>query len=186
MWNFRDHGVDFSIRDDDGVSILAQYDWTPEVLGRPARVYVGVINSFFDFDDFDDTGTTDHFVRFYGHADVEVADGLKLFGLLTYSDQDEVAKTPFQGSIGAVYKGLIPSRQDDRTFFYATYGQISDEYGRSLGEDTDFEAVYEFGHRFRIIPSFFIQPSVQYIQKPGGTGDIDDAVVLGAWVGVSF
>ena len=71
-------------------------------------------------------------------------------------------------------------------FSYTTYGQISDEYGQSLGEDTDFEAVYELGHRFQIIPSFFIQPSVQYIQMPGGTGDIPDAVVLGAWVGAAF
>ena len=186
MWNYHDHGVNFSIRGDDGVSILAQYDWTPEVFGRPARVYVGVVNSFYDFADFVGTGTTDHFVRVYGHADAEVADGLKLFGLLAYSDQDQVAKTPFQASIGAIYEGLIPSREDDRTFFYATYGQISDEYGQSLGEDTHFEAVYELGHRFWIIPSLYIQPSVQYIQKPGGTGDIDDAVVLGAWVGVSF
>ena len=186
MWDFNDHGVDFGIRGDDGVTILAQYDWTPEVFGRPARVYVGVVNAFFDFDDFDGTGTTDHLVRFYGHADVEVADGLKLFGLLTYSDQDEVAKTPFQASIGAIYKGLIPSRQDDRTIFYATYGQFSDEYGRSLGESKDFEAVYELAHRIQIIPSFHIQPSIQYIQKPGGTGEIDDAVVIGAWVGVTF
>ncbi|WP_200335851.1 carbohydrate porin [Thiocystis violacea] len=186
MWNYHDHGVDFSIRGDDGVSILAQYDWTPKVLDRPAHVYVGVINSFYDFNDFDEASTTDYFARFYGHADVEVVDGLKLFGLLTYSDQDEVAKTPFQGSVGAIYKGLIPSREDDRTFFYATYGGLSNDYGRSLGEDVDFEAVYELGHRFQIIPSFFIQPSVQYIQKPGGTGNIDDAIVLGAWIGASF
>lgn len=186
MWDFHDHGADFSIRSDDGVSILAQYDWTPEVFGRPACVYLGVVNSFYDFDDFDGSGTTDHFVRYYGHADVEVADGLKLFGLLTYSYQDQVAKTPFQASIGANYKELIPSRPNDRTLLFATYGQLSDEYGRSLGEDMDFEAVYELGHRIQIIPSFYIQPLVQYIQKPGGTGDIDDAVVIGAWAGVTF
>ncbi len=186
MWNYRDHGVNFSIRGDDGVSVLAQYDWTPEVFGRPARVYVGAINSFYDFADFDGIGTTDYFWRLYGHANVEVADGLEVFGLLSYSDIDEVAKTPFQGSMGFVYDRLIPSRKNDRTFFYATYGQLSNDYGRSLSEDVDFEAVYELGHRFQIIPSFFIQPSVQYIQRPGGTGDIDNAVVLGAWIGASF
>ncbi|HBP87365.1 MAG TPA: carbohydrate porin [Nitrospirales bacterium] len=186
MFNFKDHGVNFSIRDDDGVSILAQYDWSPDVFGRPARVFVGVVNAFFDFEDFDGTGTTDHFVRFYGHANVEVADGFKLFGLLSYSDQDDVAKTPFQANIGSVYKGLIPSRPDDRTIAFATYAQFSDEYGESLGEDKNYEMVYELAHRIQIIPSFYIQPSIQYIRNPGGTGNIDDAIVLGAWVGASF
>lgn len=186
MFNFKNHGVNYSIRDDDGVSILSQYDWSPDVFDRPARVYVGVVNAFFDFEDFDGTGTTDHFVRFYGHADVEVADGLKLFGLLSYSHQDDVAKTPLQANIGALYTGLIPSRPDDLTIAYATYAQFSEEYGESLGEDKDHEMVYELAHRIRIIPSFYIQPSVQYIHNPGGTGNIDDAVVLGAWVGASF
>ena len=186
MWDFHEHGTNISIRSDDGVSILAQYDWTPGVFGRPARVNVGVVNAFFDFNDFDGTGTTDHFVRHYGHADVELAEGLKLFGLLSYSDQDQVARTPFQASIGANYKGLIPSRPNDRTMAFVTYGRISDKYGQSLGEDKDFEAVYELGHRIQIGPGIYIQPSVQYIQKPGGTGNIDDAVVLGAWVGASF
>lgn len=180
-----DNGVNFRIRSDDGVSILIQYDWTPEVAGRP-RVYAGVVNSFFDFDEFNGTGTTDHFVRWYGHADIEVKDGLRVFGLLAWSDQDEVARTPFQASIGANYKGLIPSRPHDRTIAFVTHGQISDAFGRSLGEDKDFERVYELGHRIQITPAFYIQPSVQYIQNPGGTGDIDDAVVVGAWVGVLF
>ncbi|WP_305907455.1 carbohydrate porin [Methylomarinum sp. Ch1-1] len=185
MWDFREQCVNFSIRSDDGVTILTEYGWTPKIFGRPARVYAGVINSFFEYDDFDGAGTTDHFLCFYGHADVEVAEGLRLFGVLTYS-QDEVAKTPIQANIGANYKGLIPSRPDDRTIAFITYGQLSEEYGRSIGKDTDFEMVFELGHRIQIIPSFFIQPSVQYILQPGGTGDIDDAVVFGAWIGFSF
>lgn len=186
MWDYHEHGANFRIRSNDGVSILAQYDWTPEVFGRPARVYAGVVNSFFDFDEFDHAGTTDHFVRWYGHADVEVADGIKIFGLLTWSGQDEVAKTPFQASIGANYTGLIPSRPHDRTMVFVTHGRLSNAFGRSLGEDKNFEMVYELGHRIQIIPGFYIQPSVQYIQDPGGTGDIPDAVVIGAWVGISF
>ena len=186
MWDYHEHGANFRIRSDDGVSLLAQYDWTPEVRGRPARLYVGVVNAFFDFDDFDGTGTTDHFLRWYGHADIEISDGLKIFGLLTWSGQDQVARTPFQASIGANYKGLIPARPDDRTYAFVTHGRFSTDYGRSLGEDKDFERVYELGHRIQIGPAFYMQPSVQYIQNPGGTGDIDDAVVLGVWVGAAF
>ena len=69
---------------------------------------------------------------------------------------------------------------------FITQGRFSNKFGRSLGEDKDFEMVYELGHRIQLTPAFFIQPSIQYIQDPGGTGDIDDAVVIGAWVGASF
>jgi len=32
----------------------------------------------------------------------------------------------------------------------------------------------------------YIQPDLQYVIDPGGTGDIPDAVVIGAQMGVTF
>jgi porin len=32
----------------------------------------------------------------------------------------------------------------------------------------------------------YIQPDIQFLSRPGGTGAIDDAVVIGAQMGVSF
>jgi hypothetical protein len=32
----------------------------------------------------------------------------------------------------------------------------------------------------------YIQPDIQFISRPGGTGSIDDAVVIGAQMSVSF
>jgi carbohydrate-selective porin OprB len=32
----------------------------------------------------------------------------------------------------------------------------------------------------------YIQPDIQFVSRPGGTGTIDDAVVIGAQMGVSF
>ena len=32
----------------------------------------------------------------------------------------------------------------------------------------------------------FMQPDIQYIIQPGGTGDIDDALVLGFQFGLTF
>jgi carbohydrate-selective porin OprB len=92
-----------------------------------------------------------------------------------------------QISGGANWKGLIPGRENDHTVFFATYGKVSDTYGKYIiKEDVDAEIVFELGHPIQIIPSCYIQPSVQYIRKPGGTGVIDDTVVLGAWFGASF
>lgn len=106
--------------------------------------------------------------------------------MASYSPDDEVAKTPLQISAGLNYQGLFPGREEDRTVLFATYGQLSDKYGDAIGHDVDYEMVFELGHRFQLTPSASIQPSVQYIHNPGGTGDIDDAVVLGAWLGLKF
>ncbi len=185
IWGDMIPGTDWSFRGDDGVTFMAQYDWTPEINERPARLYLGIADSVYDYTDFDGADT-DNLLRMYGHFDFEVVENLKLFTFGAYTAQDETATVPLQVSGGANWKGLFPGRENDHTMCFVTYGQLSDEYGDSIGENLDYEMVYEVGHRIQIIPSFYIQPSVQYIQDPGGSGDIDDALVLGAWVGASF
>jgi porin len=118
--------------------------------------------------------------------DIEVSDGFKLFGLATYSDEDQVAKTPLQISGEMNHEGLFPGRKDDHTVAFITYGQLSEKYGDSIGEDVTSEMVFEIGHRFQVTPAIYVQPSVQYIKTPGGTGSIDNALVLGAWISGSF
>jgi carbohydrate-selective porin OprB len=185
IWGDLIPGTDWSFRSDDGVTVMAQYDWTPEINERPARLYLGLADSIYEYTDFDGADT-DNLLRMYGHFDFEVVDNLTLFTFGAFTTQDETAMIPLQVSGGANWKGLIPGRQEDHTMCFVTYGGVSDEYGDFIGEDVDYEMVYEVGHRVQIIPSFYIQPSVQYIQNPGGIGDIDDALVLGAWVGASF
>jgi porin len=97
---------------------------------------------------------------------------------------------PFQITCGANYKGLFPGRDDDRTVFFATYGDFSSDYAAEQaaagGAQSDYEMVLEVGHRFQLTSFAYIQPDVQYIVQPGGTGTISDAVVVGAQFGVSF
>lgn len=181
-------GTNWSISSDDGVTFMAQYDWTPDVFDRPARVYIGVANSVFDYTDFDG-GETSNLLAFYGHGELEVIEGLTLFAFGAFNSQDETAKIPLQFSAGANWKGLIPGRENDHTVLFATYGKVSDAYGKYVTRgQVGAERVYELGYRIQIIPSFYIQPAVQYIVNPGaGTnGDIDDALVIGAWIGLSF
>ncbi len=199
MWDPSKRGLDLSIASDDGVSLFTQYDWTPEIAGRPARFYVGMNNTFgFDIAEFGAPATTtDNFTRFYAHADYQVYresadrdEGLTLFATLAYTAQDEVAIIPVQSSFGAHYKGLLPGRPDDRTVFFLTYGKFSDDYsaaevaaGRSA---VDHELVFELGHRVQLTDYAYVQPDIQYVKRPGGTGNIDDAVVLGVQFGASF
>ncbi|WP_372796335.1 carbohydrate porin [Pontiella sp.] len=185
IWDDYVKGTDWSWRSDDGVTIMAQYDWTPEIFDRPSRFYFGIADSVYDYTDFDG-GETSNLLRFYGHGAVEVIEGLKLFAFGAYTAQDETAAVPLQLSGGANWKGLFPCRPDDHTMAFITYAGLSDDYNDARGVDTDEEMVFELGHRVQIIPSFYIQPSVQYISTPAAAADADDALVLGAWVGAAF
>jgi porin len=46
--------------------------------------------------------------------------------------------------------------------------------------------VIEIAHRIQLPKFAYIQPDIQFISPPGGAGSIDDAVVIGAQMGVSF
>ena len=182
-------GTDFDINTaEDGVSIQLQYDWNGEIAGRRTHAYVGLNQAIgFELDLLDGSGTDDTLTRYFAHIDMDVTEQLTLFSFFTYSANDKVALTPIQASFGANYKGLIPGRPEDRTVFFFTYGDISDEAPRAAsGSRRDYEIVYELNHRIQLSPAAYIQPSIQYIQNPGGTGDINDAVVLGAWMGLTF
>ena len=54
------------------------------------------------------------------------------------------------------------------------------------GAAASSEMVFELGHRVQLTKYAYVQPDVQFIRKPGGTGNIDDAVVLGVQFGASF
>ena len=191
-------GVDFQFESGDGVSIFTQVGWNPKIAERPAHFFVGMNNAFdYDMDKFDSDGTRDKFARFYGHADYQVyaespgsEEGLVLFATLGYSPFEDVAIMPVQSTFGANYTGLFPARDKDKTVFFATYGGFSNDYAdqQTAGGDaeSDYEMVLELGHRFQVTPSTYIQPDVQYIVQPGGTGAIDNALVLGVQFGASF
>ncbi|MDQ8208432.1 carbohydrate porin [Coraliomargarita sp. SDUM461003] len=178
-------GTDFGWDSDEGITFMAQYDWTPTIYDRPAQLYVGVAHAEVDYTKFSG-GDANSSSRLYAHFDFQPTEDLTLFAFGAYTSQDDLAMMPLQVSVGANYKGLIPGREDDRTVAFITYGELSDEYGDSIGQDLDYEMVYEVGHRIQLTPAVYIQPAVQYINNPGGTGDIDDAVVIGAWIGASF
>jgi porin len=70
------------------------------------------------------------------------------------------------------------------------YGDISRDYARSVrvpgGRLAELEKVIEFAHRFQLTPWSYFQPDAQYVIDPGGTGDVPEAVVIGAQMGFTF
>jgi porin len=85
------------------------------------------------------------------------------------------------------YQGLIPSRGKDHTTLYFIYGNISDDYARSVqvsgGHRARSEKVMEVGHRFQVAKWSYIQPDLQWVIDPDGIGDIPNVLVIGRrWV----
>ena len=70
---------------------------------------------------------------------------------------------------------------------YAKYsGKIKDSQ-QSVGASAQkYEIMFEFTHKIMITKWMYMQPDLQYIIQPGGTGNIDDALVIGFQFGLTF
>jgi porin len=197
MWDPDYHGTDFAFRSSDGVSVMGQLEWNWKSAGKPGHFNLGMNAVSFAMPDFDSDSTTKPFYRYYAQIDQQVTArsegserGLYLFGTTAYTNQQKPALVPFQVSLGAQYVGPFEGRSQDRAIFGTTYGKLSDDYAaeqQSLGNgDPTYEWVLELGYRFQLSKFAYIQPDVQYVVRPGGTGDIPNATVIGVQFGVSL
>src|SRR5262245_42175639 len=88
------------------------------------------------------------------------------------------------------------SRPTDVAGLGIVYGHFSNDLqdsqrrAQQLGSPVGiqrYEIALELTYRFRFYrDSFFFQPDLQYIIRPGGTGRIADAFVAGFQVGINF
>lgn len=115
--------------------------------------------------------------------------GLSGFLSLSYAPPER-NKIDRMAVAGLSYRGLVPGRESDVAAFNVAYGHFSREMAkrdRALGNPTkDLELVLELNYRIAIAPWLFVQPDIQGIIHPGGSSDIDDAVVIGFAVGTVF
>lgn len=169
----------------------------PVMKGLPGHYWIGFTYSEWDLYPRFDGGFEDHSYGFYAHADQMIYQeapgsdqGLTAFVASGYYPQTEIAIVPFQLNVGLNYQGLFPGRERDRTMLHFIYGDISRDYALSRrlpgGRLAESEKVVEVAHRFQLTPWSYFQPDIQYVISPGGTGDIPDAVVIGAQMGFTF
>lgn len=116
--------------------------------------------------------------------------GLWGFGALVFSFTNDVNPMIWYFNTGLVYEGLFQARPKDTTGFGLTSGWFSDEVNvarQAQGlPEKDYEAVIELNHQFVLGWGISIQPDIQYIIRPAATGDIDNALAIGARVSVTF
>jgi porin len=116
--------------------------------------------------------------------------GLTAFLALVFGPDEAINEFPFFFDAGLVYQGLLPARPGDSAMFGIVYGSFSSDLraaqaGSPTGQQ-DFEMVLEWSYVFEIGRWLQLQPDVQYVIKPGGTGRIPDALVLGGQIQVEF
>jgi porin len=126
-------------------------------------------------------------------------DGLIL--LATYV-HDESATTLFNNFIwaGLIDRGFWPARPHDQIGFGATYYDVSNGLtrteqlqasldmplaGGALGVQTHAE-VLELNYGIQVSPGFLIQPELEYFIRPGATGAVPNAFLIGAKVHADF
>jgi porin len=186
------HGVDFTLNPDDGVLAIAEagYQWNQaeDATGLPGSVTFGGTFDSSDFDDLDGSGRTRGTYGFYLLLDQMVYretagsdQGLTPWGAFTLAPDQQANTVPFSAAGGLVYRGLFPSRDDDLTALAVYYGKLSDQL-----QDRSAETVIEANHRFQLAPWLYATPDFQYVIRPNGQSDIDDAVVLGGEIGIDF
>ena len=116
--------------------------------------------------------------------------GLRWLGFVNFAPQNNNS-LPFFFYTGLVYEGLIPTRDHDQAGIAFALGNYS--YDRILAEREEgkqivptYEGVIECEYRVQVNKWSFVQPFLQYVIRPGGTGQVANATVLGVHFGVTF
>jgi porin len=122
--------------------------------------------------------------------------GFGVAGSFLASPDQSISQMPYFFTAALVTRGIFPSRPRDIIGLGVVYGHFSndlqDSQQRAQQLDPNVgvqshEMVLELTYRLALLKSaLYIQPDLQYVFRPGGTGRISDALVLGAQVAVNF
>jgi len=122
--------------------------------------------------------------------------GLGICGSFLASPDESVSQMPYFFTAGIVARGFLPSRPTDTAGFGVVYGHFSNDLRHAQEREQmfnptvgvqDYETVLEWTYRFYFRKgAIFFQPDIQHVIRPGGTGKLDNALVLGCQIGMNF
>lgn len=185
-------GLD-SIFSDDSSSYFfigeAGLSWDPD--SGAGRASIGVWHHTAELGTFAG-GTKDGVTGFYamvehqvwrrGTGEDQCEKGVHLFAHAGTSD-DDVTAAALTAAFGAVLRGTFEGRDDDAAGVVLGLASFSGATGSTFdGDEVALEAYY----KAFLTPAISVTPDVQYIMNPSGDPTIDDALVLGLRVTVSF
>jgi porin len=120
--------------------------------------------------------------------------GLTLFGMATASDPKTETFRYFY--VGAVYQGTFAHREADFVSLVFAHGRYNSRLTRfqedrnrvspgAVGIQT-YESMMEVAYGIAVAPWLQVRPNLQYVIRPGGTGKIRDALVIGLFTKITF
>lgn len=122
--------------------------------------------------------------------------GFGLFGSFIVAPDQSISQMPYFLTAGMACRGIFASRPRDVAGFGVVYGQFSDDLRHAQEREQqldppvgvqDYETVLEWTYRLYFRNgSVFFQPDIQCVINPGGTGRIENALVLGCQIGINF
>jgi len=195
------HGVDFSIRHNSGVAIMDELGYSPEPLREAGYAGDYKLGGLYDseprlqFASGEKRGGTwevyltgqQHLTRAaQGEPDHQ---GLWAFLALTYAPP-KMNTLEYFADAGLLYFGPIPQRPNDELGLFGLFGQFSSDLRESERAShlpaMTHEAAIEANYMYIVTPSFNIQPDIQGVFRPSGTGLISDTLVLAVQVGITL
>jgi porin len=203
--NFRDdkfHGVDFSIRHNSGVAIMEELGYSPEAiraLGYPGTVKFGGLYDSeprLQFETGQLRGGTwqiyltdqQRLLRRPENA-TSLHQGLWGFVALTYAPP-KMNTLQYFTDAGLLYFGLIPDRPKDEVGLFGIWGQFSSDLAESQRASDQpvmtHESIIEANYMYNLTPSFTVQPDIQGVFRPEGTGQISNSLVLAVQVTITL
>lgn len=197
------HGIRWRLNSDQGAFAIAETGWSinqgTNASGLPGTYKLGAWLHTADFADLRDSarshsGNHGFYVAadqmLWRENDADDAQGLGLFFRGGFSPEDRSA-FEFTIDTGLHYRGLFPGRDDDALALGFAYVNVSEDQRsaeRTAGASvlSDYELAVELTYQINVTPWLGIQPDVQWIRHPGGSGALDDALVVGLRTRVTF
>jgi porin len=198
------HGADFSIRHNSGVALFQEFAYSSQSLrikDYPATFKLG---GFYDSEPLRQfvsnriTGTW----MVYGLAeqrlfdpepvsDPELGTPRGLTGLVGFAyAPPDVDTIEYFANAGLLYNGPLPQRSQDALGLFAIFGKFSSDL-REAEQIKDQaamtnETVLELNYMYNATQWLHVQPDVQGVIRPDGTGLVNDALVFGLQVGINL
>lgn len=205
-WN----GTEFGIHADDGYMMLYQAAWSPEFFKQTDKNGNEISNTGLNglyqiggyfFGGFDgltnyNGGTRSNGYGFWLQGQQMVwRDPNALYRYVSvwagaqYAPVQSISTMPWMVYGGVQLQGFVPKRSQDGFYFSCLYGSFNSNYG--YGESpasysATYEMVVEATYVIQLNENISIQPDFQYIFRPNGNSDNDDALVIGGQLIVSF
>jgi porin len=210
------HGLNFSIRANDGELAMGEIGWTPRFfpvsetpevaesgnklpasLGLPGTYILGGYYSNFDFPELNQSKIQHSAYGFYAMGQqmlwrsvIDPFTNFSVWAGITFSPQENISLLPIMGFAGTTWQGVVPGR--DRDQFLLTY--LASDFSRSAtvnvvghgSQHPTVEHVFEAGYAIYINDNYTVQPDIQYIVRPSGVSDIRNSLVIGIQLIASY